>query len=820
MKGLKSSRVCPAAEPLTVPLSVDPQLKEVADSSTNSRTSSLLEITENQRNSAIHGHQYLDDSSGCDSSAEPTTFQKQVSTYKYSKTSISSIANQIKRGSGYGNNLSAFKDDSEQRAFIRRYKSINSKSLQIPEKNPMYDTGGINDGTTGLTRSATEQLIARANSLFGKFGGKTEAQIKGERIDEQFKSIKRNSRIIIQITRDNAAVLPKLILHPETQSRAYWDVFMMLLVCYYALVTPINICFDESPFDVLELEVLFNCFFVVDIFLQFFTSYKHTRGPSAGRLETRHDEIIKRYLKGWFLIDLVASFPLDIIMNAASDDDSAGGSSINRLLRLVRSVKLMRILRMSRLWKRLLHRVKINPSVVRLFKLFGVLLIEWHWIGCMYWGIAVSEGLNEDIYSDSWCPDAHLLDSSFGSQYLRAYFWAVMVTTGVGFDIIPETDVQYLFTTMAIIVGVLMYAVIVGSVGTALQSIDTPDSQRRRRMDAVREYLRQRDVSPELSDKILNYYDYCMSRHITEHDENVLTEIHSALKEKLDLEVNQQLLNKVPRFKNLPDGLLLVLIHSLVSRIYLPNELVYLIGERASEMFFVVRGDLERLDEFGTTQEFLTDGAFFGDQLFKPGGARRTSTIRCITHCELLILTKTSLRDIMQFFPEFAMLVQRWSGQNKFQSLRGWKRIAYAIRTQRYMKCMGAQVQFMDVVHYLLGDQEPGTGLFEMKKEDIADEHTPAREISYQQFHEKYGSFIKHFSPKKEKPAVRRGSSIKVDQLLGDDDSNVVKQIIIEEPQSLTTDDENNDGDDEFEEENQSEKQRESNTSIVSQSKP
>ena len=79
------------------------------------------------------------------------------------------------------------------------------------------------------------------------------------------------------------------------------------------------------------------------------------------------------------------------------------------------------------------------------------------------------------------------------------------------------------------------------------------------------------------------------------HDENVLAEIHSALKEKLDLEVNQQLLSRVPRFKQLPDGLLLVLIHSLVSRIYLPNELVYLIGERASEMFFVVRGDLEKL---------------------------------------------------------------------------------------------------------------------------------------------------------------------------------------------------------------------------------
>ncbi|NRA59291.1 MAG: hypothetical protein HRU13_14365 [Phycisphaerales bacterium] len=148
--------------------------------------------------------------------------------------------------------------------------------------------------------------------------------------------------------------------------------------------------------------------------------------------------------------------------------------------------------------------------------------------------------------------------------------------------------------------------------GTELQSIDMPNSQRKRRMDSMCEYLRQRDVSPELSDIILDYYDYCMLSHITEDDESVLTEIHYELKEKLGLEVNQQLLTEVPSSEQLPDGLLLMLIHSLVSRIYLPDERVSLIGEKASDMLFVVRGDLEKLNQYGVTQGFLTDGAFFG----------------------------------------------------------------------------------------------------------------------------------------------------------------------------------------------------------------
>ena len=132
--------------------------------------------------------------------------------------------------------------------------------------------------------------------------------------DQRYKRLKRNSRIIIQITRENGAVLPPLILHPEAQWRAYWDIFMLLLVCYYALVTPINICFTNSPFDILLLEIIFNLFFIADIVLQFFTSDKHEKGPNAGRLETRHHVIIKNYLKSWFIIDFLASFPLDIIM--------------------------------------------------------------------------------------------------------------------------------------------------------------------------------------------------------------------------------------------------------------------------------------------------------------------------------------------------------------------------------------------------------------------------------------------------------------------------------------------------------------------------
>ncbi|ETO30479.1 voltage-gated ion channel superfamily [Reticulomyxa filosa] len=190
--------------------------------------------------------------------------------------------------------------------------------------------------------------------------------------DQQYKRLKRNSRILIQFKPNDEDTLPTGIINPELVWRMYWDLFMMILVLYYAIVTPINIAFPSSPFNGIQLEISLNCFFAVDIGLQFFTTFKHEAGPNAGRMETSHRKIILRYLKGWFIVDVAASFPMDLILVATtgSSSGSSSGASINRLLRLVRSVKLMRILRMSRIWKRLLYKAKINVLYFYLFFYF------------------------------------------------------------------------------------------------------------------------------------------------------------------------------------------------------------------------------------------------------------------------------------------------------------------------------------------------------------------------------------------------------------------------------------------------------------------
>ena len=107
---------------------------------------------------------------------------------------------------------------------------------------------------------------------------------------------------------------------------------------------------------------------------------------------------------------------------------------------------------------------------------------------------------------------------------------------------------------------------------------------------------------------------------------------------------------------------------------------------------------------------------------------------------------------MMKFFPEFAMMVQMWSGQNRYQSLHGWQRIAYAIRSLRYMRLMGANVSFMDCVRHLNGEFK-----ITLKRSDTENGHV--REMSYENFFQQYGKTIDLFSPKEKKPEQSKQSS-------------------------------------------------------------
>ena len=96
-----------------------------------------------------------------------------------------------------------------------------------------------------------------------------------------------------------------------------WDLLVLLLLLIVSLIVPVRLAFvEQDNTSWFVLYTITDVFFLVDLVLTFFTSV-----PDEKRVYEIVDKkvIAKKYLKGWFWIDLVSILPFDILFPASDN---------------------------------------------------------------------------------------------------------------------------------------------------------------------------------------------------------------------------------------------------------------------------------------------------------------------------------------------------------------------------------------------------------------------------------------------------------------------------------------------------------------------
>merc|ERR1719387_1212088 len=178
---------------------------------------------------------------------------------------------------------------------------------------------------------------------------------------------------------------------------AYWDLLMLLLLGFVSFVTPFEVAFvDESGVAAFFAANLFiDACFGVDMILQFFLMY---RDGGSGHWVSRHSQIVRHYLKGWFVIDALSIFPFVAVGRMAAESVGYGGLYVNKLrafkfLRLLRALKLVRLLKFGRLAQRWSAEIVIPHLVVTVVQFLAILIVSSHWVACL---LGIMMELQED----------------------------------------------------------------------------------------------------------------------------------------------------------------------------------------------------------------------------------------------------------------------------------------------------------------------------------------------------------------------------------------------------------------------------------------
>ena len=175
-------------------------------------------------------------------------------------------------------------------------------------------------------------------------------------------------------------------LNPRASYIQWWDLTTAMALLYTCFVTPfeVGIVTKADVGTLFFVNQFINAIFIFDMFVQFFMPV-----PDAvtGELIRDHKELAKRYLKGWFSIDLVSVLPVDIVVALAPNiipSDNTALVRVVRLMRIARLFKLMRVLRASRIMQRWENAIALTSSTRSIVTAWFSFVVILHWFACIW----------------------------------------------------------------------------------------------------------------------------------------------------------------------------------------------------------------------------------------------------------------------------------------------------------------------------------------------------------------------------------------------------------------------------------------------------
>lgn len=369
-----------------------------------------------------------------------------------------------------------------------------------------------------------------------------------------------------------------------------------------------------------------------------------------GLLEKKFKKLAVHYIKSYyFLMDVISILPSDIFYLVPSFGLGRVSIRLNRVFKMHRMIQFFH-------WT---ESQTNYPNVIRVGILIVYITLIIHWNACIYFLISEVVGFGNDTWVYPALTDDQGNETEYATltrQYLFSFYWSTLTLTTIGELPGPRTDWEYAFVILDFMVGVLIFATIVGMVGGIITNMNIRRMDFQRRLDNIKHYMRYRSVGKPLQHRVIKWFDYLWSNNQTLDEEEVLESLPDKLKAEIAIHVHFETLRRVEIFDDCEAGLLEELVLKLQPQVYSPGDHICRKGDIGKEMYIIKHGKLEVVaDDNVTILAVLTDGGYFGEIsiLNLSGfGNRRTANVRSVGYSELFCLSKTDLLEALTEYPE------------------------------------------------------------------------------------------------------------------------------------------------------------------------
>eukprot|EP01062_Namystynia_karyoxenos_P080387 TRINITY_DN864_c2_g1_i1.p1 TRINITY_DN864_c2_g1~~TRINITY_DN864_c2_g1_i1.p1 ORF type:complete len:1510 (+),score=431.61 TRINITY_DN864_c2_g1_i1:124-4530(+) len=439
------------------------------------------------------------------------------------------------------------------------------------------------------------------------------------------------------------------ILRSKVRRLQFFKGLTLLVLMYNAFLVPLRMGFGREGLH--TTLVVANFVFDVSVSYVKIALMATTPFEHEARWVTDPRQIRARYARGDLFLDLLTGFPLEVM--ALCWERPISGAVLNPAYRINRVADVVRLPAyfdsFFQYWA-----PGLNPIVVRIQQFLICVFFLVHFAACVLATIIRHEQSWDIVLDDG----RFFFAAEFGSgsellRYSMAFDWAQRALTGYGHRY-ALTDLQVGFTLCICMIGVAVYATVIAMITSLVSSLGAYTDQYRSRMDELQDYINYSKMPQSLAGEILDYYRYLWKTQKTlSAEETPLNDLPEQLQQKINFQINCNVMRKVPLFSAVKDNdtFILDLVASLTLSVLLPESYIFRAGEPGDAMYFIGHGRVRIEDARCNPLADLGEGNFFGEVALLYG-TTRTASVKALSYTHVYVLTKQRFMAIGQRFPE------------------------------------------------------------------------------------------------------------------------------------------------------------------------
>ncbi|TNV85871.1 hypothetical protein FGO68_gene14280 [Halteria grandinella] len=381
------------------------------------------------------------------------------------------------------------------------------------------------------------------------------------------------------------------MIYPDDKVRKYWDLLVSLIIIMSCFLTPVYLAFPDLQTDNMQiLDQSMNLLFLIDIILSFISA----RYDSEHQIIDNPCVISKNYLCTWFLVDLSSVIPFELLFSFGSFNKITRFTRLGKLYKLLRMTKIMRVLRISKIKNKevrnLSEIIKISAATERFIYLIITFTVMQHVVACLWIFVAK---MDDDSSKANWIYIKDMVDENDQDVYVTALYFTVttLVTVGYG-DITPQSSQEKIFCMVIMIIGIVTFSYMTGSLSSIIQSIDSNEAHIQEKITVLNNLAQDYDLDVGLFRKLVKNIKYDHSRKQKDMVQ-FMEELPHKLKVELAFAVHQKMYKQVKFFEQKERSFI-----AWITKILKPSkiddqEYAFKEGEDVVEMCFLAKGSIQ-----------------------------------------------------------------------------------------------------------------------------------------------------------------------------------------------------------------------------------